>query len=110
MYDSRNTCAFEAALVGANTGPPVERTRRYTPSVGNRVLRSRPPTRDELVRRGQFGWDCVEETAAECGIELNAGTQKPTAADKRRASGLKLLNEEGTLKLFGYDLRAEHPG
>jgi hypothetical protein len=52
------------------------------------------PTRDELVRHVEkCGRAGVEELADACGIDLAERLRRPTAADRRRTSGLALLED-----------------
>ena len=87
MYGSDPcSCHFEAALAEAKTAEPTNYWRKHFPEA---------PTRDELIRHVErFGSECVEEIADAYGIELAASkARKPTASDKRRASGLAMLDE-----------------
>lgn len=58
------------------------------------AVQLQPPSRDELVRHlEKFGPEGIKELADAQGIDLSAETRKPTAADKRKAHALTLLEE-----------------
>jgi hypothetical protein len=53
-----------------------------------------PPTRDALIRHVEkFGSEGVEELASVYGIDLASKLRRQTAPEKRRASGLALLED-----------------
>jgi hypothetical protein len=98
MYDGSNTYDFDAALAEAKTAEP--KSGLTVEQIYWRQEFPEAPTRDELARHiERFGPECVEEFADAYGIELDtARARKPTAFDKRRASGLALLEEGKSLQ------------
>jgi hypothetical protein len=112
LYGGRDTYDFEAALgFESKRATPEQIGRSLAWACGRQagdyartfwanrrrsereVVQPKAPTRDKLVRHAEkFGREGVEEIARVYEIDLASKVRRQTAPEKRRASGLELLD------------------